>query len=105
MQRPSLYDARNLCRYFCDPAYFTAVSPRVLAAENAETLRQRSQIRMVIGDQDNTFSNNRAFHEHLVRLRIPHDWIIVEGVGHDPIGILKALGDRHWEFYRRAIDP
>jgi enterochelin esterase-like enzyme len=88
-----------------DPNYFRAVSPRVLAAENVDRLKQQSQIRIVIGDRDNTFANNQKFHEHLVRLGIPHDWIIVEGVGHDPMGILRALDDHHWEFYRRALNP
>lgn len=91
--------------YGNDPAHFIAVSPRQLAWENAARLKERSRVRLVIGDRDNTFSNNRDFHEHLVGLGIPHDWIIVEGIGHDPLRILQALGDQHWAFYREAFDP
>jgi enterochelin esterase-like enzyme len=91
--------------YGNDPAHFVAVSPRQLAKENAARLREQSRMRLVIGDRDNIFSNNQDFHEHLVGLGIPHDWIIVEGVGHDPMGILQALGDQHWAFYREAFDP
>jgi enterochelin esterase-like enzyme len=91
--------------YGSDPAHFVAVSPRQLAKQNAARLKEWSRVRIVIGDRDNTFSNNRDFHEYLVGLGIPHDWIVVEGVGHDPMAILQALGERHWAFYREAFDP
>jgi hypothetical protein len=58
---------------------------------------------MVIGSLDETLGNNVDFHDHLTELRIPHEWIVVEGVGHDPLGIMQALGDRYWQFYRQAF--
>jgi enterochelin esterase-like enzyme len=89
--------------YGGSPAYFLAVSPRRHAADNAAKIARDSFVRVAIGDRDNTFANNLAFHEHLRSLRIPHDWIVVEGVGHDPLRLLRALGDRHWAFYREAF--
>ena len=89
--------------YGNDPAFFLAVSPRRMAEEHAATLRSGSLIRMVIGDRDNTLDNNKAFHEHLERLKIPHSWRVVPGVGHDPDGVIDALGDDHWAFYREAF--
>jgi len=82
---------------------FRAVSPRRYAEQNAATLARDSRLRLVIGDRDETLENNRDFHEHLTRLGIPHDWIVLPGVGHDPMGVLTALGDRHWAFYRDAF--
>ena len=82
---------------------FRAVSPRRHAADNAAVIARDSLVRVVIGSRDNTFDNNRLFHEYLLGLDIPHDWIVIEGVGHDPIGILEAMGDRHWSFYREAF--
>jgi enterochelin esterase-like enzyme len=82
---------------------FRAVSPRRYAEQNAATLARASRLRLVIGDRDETLENNRDFHEHLTRLGIPHDWIVLPGVGHDPMGVLTALGDRHWAFYRDAF--
>ena len=90
--------------YGGDQADFRAVSPRRHAAENAAVIARDSLVRMVIGSRDETLGNNLAFHEHLVGLGIPHDWIVVEGVGHDPMRLLQALGDRHWAFYRKAFD-
>lgn len=85
-------------------ATFRALSPRRHATENAAVISQESLVRLVIGSRDETFQNNLAFHEHLVALSIPHDWIVIEGVGHSPMATLEALGDSHWDFYRRAFD-
>jgi enterochelin esterase-like enzyme len=89
--------------YGGDQANFMAVSPRRHAAENAARIAGASRVRMVIGDRDETYANNRAFHEHLKGLGIPHEWIVLPGVGHDPLAVLTALGDRHWAFYRAAF--
>ncbi len=90
--------------YGGDQEYFRSVSPRRLAKENAAAITQGSLIRMVCGDQDETFSNNRAFHEHLENLAIPHSWTVLEGVDHNPMKTLEALGDSNWQFYRQAFD-
>lgn len=82
---------------------FRAASPRRYAEQNAAILASSSRLRLVIGDQDETFENNRDFHDHLVRLGIPHEWIVLPGIGHDTMGILTALGGRHWAFYREAF--
>lgn len=89
--------------YGGDQAYFRSVSPRRLAQEHALTLSQRSLMRLVIGDRDETFAANQEFHEHLERLKIPHSWMVLPGIGHDPMGVLRALGDANWSFYREAF--
>ena len=92
--------------YGGDQAYFRSVSPRTLAEENAETITKGSLVRMVIGDKDETFENNRLFHEHLDSLEITHTWTVLTGVAHDPMGVLRAMGDDNWAFYRAAFaDP
>lgn len=90
--------------YGGDPEYFRSVSPRALAERNAAEITRGSLVRVVCGDRDETFANNREFHEHLERLGIPHAWIALPGVDHDPLRTLEALGDDNWEFYRRAFD-
>jgi enterochelin esterase-like enzyme len=89
--------------YGGDPAYFLQVSPRMLAAQNARTISQSVRVRIVIGRRDGTYASNAAFHEHLKGLGIPHEWIVLDGVGHDTMAMLRALGDRHWAFYRAAF--
>lgn len=89
--------------YGGDPDYFRQVSPRAMAALNAKRLTSGTRIRMVIGTADETYANNAAFHAHLQGLGIPHEWIVLDGVDHDPLKTLRALGDRHWAFYREAF--
>jgi enterochelin esterase-like enzyme len=84
-------------------AGFQAVSPRRYARENAALLSRGSRLRLVIGERDETLANNRDFHAYLKDLRIPHDWIVLPGVGHDSFQVLTALGDRQWAFYREAF--
>ncbi|MCA3721160.1 alpha/beta hydrolase-fold protein [Phenylobacterium sp.] len=103
--RASKAQAEELLRevYGGSQAGFQAVSPRRYARENAARLAGRSRLRLVIGDRDETFGNNRDFHAYLNGLGIPHDWIVLPGVGHDPFQVLTALGDRQWAFYRAAF--
>ena len=91
--------------YGGDPEYFRIVSPRALAERHADAIRKGSLVRVVCGDRDETFANNRDFHEHLERLGIPHTWTVLPGVDHDPRGSLEALGDSNWDFYRQAFGP
>ena len=90
--------------YGGDQEYFKSVSPRQLAEQNVKAIIESSYIRMVCGDQDETFDNNLAFHEHLDRLAIPHRWTVLKGIDHNPMRTLEALGDSNWEFYRLAFD-
>ena len=103
--RASSVQAKSLLRdvYGGKQARFLAVSPRRYAEQNATTLARGSRLRLVIGDRDETFDSNRNFHDHLMRLGIPHQWIVLPGIGHDPMGVLAAMGDRHWAFYRDAF--
>jgi enterochelin esterase-like enzyme len=81
-------------------AYFTEQSPWVLAEGHAQALRQGSRIRIAIGDLDASLPFNQAFHQHLTTLGIPHEYIVVAGVGHAPLALRHALGEDAWSFYR-----
>lgn len=89
--------------YGGDQAYFREVSPRRLAEQNVEAIRRGLSVRIVIGDRDETFPANRAFHEHLRGLGIEHEWAVLPGVGHDTLGVLGAMGERFWEFHRKVF--
>ena len=89
--------------YGGDPDHFRRVSPREMATRNAKRIAEGTRVRVVIGTADETYANNAAFHADLQRLGIPHEWIVLEGVKHNPMQTLRALGDRHWQFYRAAF--
>ena len=59
-------------------AKFLEASPRTLAKANADTIAKGSLVRVVVGDRDETFENNVAFHEHLESLKIPHEWTVLK---------------------------
>lgn len=103
--RASRREAADLLRevYGGEQSNFQAVSPRRHAAENAQLIASSTRLRVVIGRQDETYENNWAFHAYLTSLGIPHDWIVLPGVGHSPLGVLNALGERNWSFYRAAF--
>jgi enterochelin esterase-like enzyme len=86
--------------YGGDQEYFRSVSPRRLAEQNAEAIIRGSLVRQVCGDADETFGQNRNFHEHLERLKIPHAWTVLPEVDPNPMKTLEALGDSNWAFYR-----
>jgi enterochelin esterase-like enzyme len=103
--RASRIQAEDLLRraYGGEQSVFREASPRRLAELNARTIAKSSLIRMVIGERDETFQNNVEFHKHLQSLGIPHQWTTLPAVGHDPEGVLSALGESNWSFYRAAF--
>jgi enterochelin esterase-like enzyme len=103
--RASRIQAEDLLKraYGGEQAVFQEVSPRKFAELNAKKITQGSLVRMAIGEKDETFGNNEAFHRHLEALGIPHGWTIVPGVGHEPERVFEALGDDNWEFYRKSF--
>ncbi len=90
--------------YGNDQEYFKNVSPRRLAEANAEAISTRCIIRHVCGDLDETYANNLAFHQHLEKLGIPHQWRVLQEVDHNPMKTLTALGDSNWEFYNSVFN-
>ena len=90
--------------YGGDQEYFKEVSPRKLAESNAEAIRTRCIVRQICGDLDETYANNLAFHQHLEKLGIPHQWRVLQEVDHNPMKTLTALGDSNWEFYNSVFN-
>ena len=82
---------------------FRAQSPVVLADQNAAAVRGKTKLRMATGARDFTLDLNRKFSEHLNKLNVPHSFTVPPGVGHDAMGLLNALGEANWEFYRSAL--
>ncbi|MEI7902638.1 MAG: alpha/beta hydrolase-fold protein, partial [bacterium] len=83
-----------------DLAYYRAQSPLTVAEQYASSVRVKVVIRQAVGDRDFTLDLNRAFSEHLTKLKIPHTFTALPGVTHDTLALLKALGDDNWTFYR-----
>ena len=76
-----------------DPANPQQVRLRFLIARG-------TPIRQIIGTADFTFPDNLNFHNHLLQIGVPHQFVAPPGVGHDTLALFNALGEDNWTFYR-----
>jgi endo-1,4-beta-xylanase len=86
-----------------DRAAFQADSPYELAKKNADRIRGKLRIRMVIGTADQTGEYNRQFHALLDELKIPHAYVVVDDVRHNLRQYLEADGGRGFAFAAEAF--
>jgi endo-1,4-beta-xylanase len=77
--------------------------PWKLAEKNAGRVRGNSVARITVGSRDGLSKTNTAFHELLDRLRIEHEFAVIDGVAHSPWPLYDGLGDRCWAFYYEAL--
>ncbi len=83
--------------YGNDQVFFQAASPWMLAEQNRSAVSGKTRIRQAVGDRDAVLAYNREFDARLTELNIPHQFIVIPGVDHDPPKTLNALGT---DFYR-----
>lgn len=89
--------------YGGDMAVYRAQSPWVLAEQHAKSLKVGPPLRICVGEDDFTLEANKALADHLSKLGIKHTFLSRAKIGHDTLGLLNALGDENWTFYREAI--
>jgi S-formylglutathione hydrolase FrmB len=89
--------------YGGDQEYFKSQSPWLLAERNADTVRGKRRIRLVVGERDNVLDNNRTFDARLTALNIPHTFVVLPGASHNLREVIDALGESNCEFYREAF--
>jgi len=89
--------------YGSDQARFRALSPWTLAEQQADALRGRSLLRIVVRNHDVMQGPNQDFAAHLPDWHVPHTLLVVPNVAHQPLRLLQALGDANWDFYRTAL--
>jgi len=87
-----------------DPAYYLAEHPWTIAGQRADAhIALCTTIRIGVGAFDAMRTPNEAFHAHLLSLGVPHQLVVVPGVGHDPMLTLQGLGPEGWNFYLDAL--
>lgn len=65
-----------------DPKRFAENDPFALAERNAEKIRNRVAVSIVVGTKDDFLARNRALHEKLQQLKIQHSYEEVRDAGH-----------------------
>lgn len=66
-----------------DKALFTKDSPAALVVSNADNIRDKLAIKIIIGSEDGLLEWSEKLHASMVKLKISHEYEIVGGVGHD----------------------
>lgn len=79
---------------------FTSAHPRTLVEKNADDIKGKTIIRQAVGA---LAPPNKAMHEQLTRLGIDHDYDTFPDAGHNAQVIYDRLGDKNWEFYKKAF--
>jgi acetyl esterase/lipase len=73
--------------------------------KNADAIRGRTIVRIVVGGKDGLVTTNRAYHALLTGLKIDHEFHVIEDAAHAHPPLYNGLGEKNWEFYRRALRP
>ena len=83
-----------------DMSRVVANDPFELARKNADALRGKTLIRVAVGGADSLLARNRAMHELLDELQIPHEFEVVPGIAHAAPRFYDALGERAFTRYK-----
>ena len=89
--------------YGASPAYLREHSPWTLVRRQAEALRERTLLRLVVGEHDEWRAANERFSAELDDLGLEHDFALVPGAGHHYVRLYEGLGDAAWGIYREAF--
>jgi endo-1,4-beta-xylanase len=83
---------------------FWAEHPTRLAEKNVDRIRGRTNVRIGVGKDDGLLPRNRQLHELLGKLKVEHEYEVVPGVAHSGVEYYKRLGDKGFEFHRKAFE-
>jgi hypothetical protein len=87
-----------------DTRRFMANHPATIVRANAEAIRHRMGIKMLVGLDDYLLENNRALHGTLSELNIPHEYSELPGIKHDLPRLSAWLGSAGLEFAVKYFD-
>jgi len=81
-----------------DASKFVDNMPATIVRKNADAIRGRLPVFMLVGKQDFLYEHNRKMHRLLEELKIEHEFVEVDGLKHDLRGLAKAMDTRTLEF-------
>lgn len=81
-----------------DASKFVENMPATIVRKNADEIRAKLPVMMLVGKQDFLYEHNQKMHRLLEELRIGHDYVEIDGLKHDLPGLSKAVDTRTLEF-------
>jgi len=107
LHTPDTLNARRneifLTAFGGDAEYVRARSPWTLLRRNADALRDRTFVRIHVGEKDQLREWNTQFHELLGELRIDHTWSVVPNSTHSATEFFANWPGNLFDFYRTAF--
>ncbi len=88
-----------------DPQRFVANHPATIARANANAVRERLGIMMLVGLDDYLLENNRALHATLTEANLPHLYWEIPGIKHDLPRLSAWLGTAGLQFAAGHFAP
>ena len=82
---------------------FNENSPWLLVEKNLSAIRDRTAVRIVVGERDGLKQANRRYHELLDKLRLEHEFHVIPEAPHSPNPLYDGLGEKNWSFFRAAF--
>ena len=84
---------------------YTAEHPFTLLRQNLDRIKGKVGIKFIIGsnDRDVLRLTNRQLHEQLQELNVPHEYLFIEGIGHDLPKLADAVKSGGLEFAARRF--
>ena len=97
----ALFDYESVMErhWVTDAALARTYDPYLLSRQQAKSLRETFNVKLVIGTNDEWLSENRRFRSHLQELGIPYEYDELEGVTHNLAQYLGELGPELFEFF------
>ena len=99
----SLTPERLRTMYGGDVEYFKSTAAQTIVKQNADKIRGRTNIRLIVGDKDALMPRVEEFHELLTKLNIQHDFYISKGSIHNLREELSRCDANPFEVYARAF--
>jgi enterochelin esterase-like enzyme len=81
-----------------DPKRFAENDPFVLAEKNAEKIRARVAVNLIVGTKDDFLARNRALRDKLQQLKIPVAYEEIRGAGHKKDDLYEPAALNAFEF-------
>jgi endo-1,4-beta-xylanase len=87
-----------------DLAYCAEESPWTLVRENADRLRDRTMMRLFVGEKDSRLrEKNVELSDLMNELDLAHEHGVVPNAAHSAAQVIDGMGDAAWTFYRKAF--
>ena len=86
-----------------DTVYFNRNSPSNLVELNADRIKGKTSIRLLIGDKDFLFDLLQEFHLKMQKLGLDHQYSVAKDADHDYREVITNLEENSFIFWKESF--